>query len=265
MKISLIQSDIHWADKQKNFLETEQKLMALRGTTDLAVLPEMFSTAFCVERTELAETMNGETVLLLKKWANNFGLALTGSFFAKENNKCCNRAFFVTPDGDVQIADKRHTFSLAGENNFIQQGNKKLIVNYLGINICVLVCYDIRFPVWARNVANEYDLLIYVANFPDRRMNVWDTLLPARAIENQALVCGVNRIGADINGYTHSGHSALYDCNGKKIAVCPDNEAAIITVDLQLADLQKFREKFAFWKDADKFELHALSPFTKGA
>jgi predicted amidohydrolase len=255
MKISLIQSNLHWGDRQKNLCDFEQKLAVLTGTTDLAVLPEMFSTAFIVDKPELAETMNGETVFFIKKWAKNFGFAIAGSFFAKENDKYYNRAFFATPDGAISFADKRHTFSLGGENNFIQKGNKKLIVNYSGINICVLVCYDIRFPVWARNVNNEYDLLIFTANFPDKRINVWDTLLPARAIENQAFVCGVNRIGTDANGYTHTGHSAIFDFTGKPFAACADNAETTITAEINIKDLQQFRTKFAFWQDADKFEI----------
>lgn len=255
MKISLIQSDLYWADKRRNFYEFEQKLTSLKGATDLVVLPEMFSTAFCYQLTDLAEDIDGETVCLLKKWAMNFGFAITGSFFAKENNKFYNRAFFVTPDNIISFADKRHTFSLSGENNYITKGDKKLIVNYFGINICVLICYDIRFPVWARNTENMYDLLVFTANFPDRRINVWDALLPARAIENQAFVCGVNRIGTDANGYTHQGHSVLFDFAGKLIARSDDNTENIITAEINIEDLKQFRTKFTFWQDADKFEI----------
>ncbi|MDR1652597.1 MAG: nitrilase family protein [Prevotellaceae bacterium] len=255
MKLSLCQNNIQWANKLENLQATQKKLELLAGTTDLVILPEMFSTGFCIEHTELAETTDGETVRLLKKWAKDFNFAITGSFFATENDKFYNRAFFVTPNGDLLCADKRHTFSLAGEDKIIKRGDKKLIINYLGINICILVCYDIRFPVWARNVGKQYDLLIFAANFPDLRINVWDILLPARAIENQAFVCGVNRVGTDGNGFAHSGHSAIFNCNGTKIAACPDSEDCCITFDLKTADLLKFRQKFAFWKDADRFEI----------
>lgn len=255
MKISLMQSDLHWADKQKNFYSFEHKLAALSGATDLVILPEMFSTGFIVDKPELAETMDGETVFYIKKWAKIFGFAIAGSFFAKENEKYYNRVFFATPDNAIFFADKRHTFSLGGENRFIQKGDKKLIVNYLGINICVLVCYDIRFPVWARNVNNQYDLLIFAANFPDKRIDVWDALLPARAIENQAFVCGVNRVGTDGNGYTHAGHSVFFDFTGKRLAACADNTETVINAEVNLEDLQQFRTKFAFWQDADKFDI----------
>jgi len=255
MKISLIQSNLHWADKQKNLDNFEKKLAALKGKTDLAVLPEMFSTGFIVDRPELADTMDSQTVFTIKKWAKDFGFALVGSFFAKENGNFYNRAFFATPQGDFLFADKRHTFSLGGENNFITKGNKKLIVNYLGINIFVLVCYDIRFPVWARNVNNEYDLLIFTANFPDKRIDVWDTLLPARAIENQAFVCGVNRTGKDGNGFTHSGHSTLFDFTGKPIVRCLSKSEMIITADINIENLRKFRTNFPIWQDADKFVI----------
>ena len=256
MKISLIQSNLHWADRQQNFADFEQKLSTLKGTTDLAILPEMFSTACCYTRTDLAENIDSETVFLLKKWSKKFGFAITGSFFAKENDRFYNRAFFIMPNGRISFADKRHTFSLAGENIYITQGNNKLIVNYLGINICIMVCYDIRFPVWVRNVENQYDLLVFVANFPDSRIAAWDILLPARAIENQAFVCGVNRVGIDGDGIFYSGHSALFDFAGKEIAHCPNNAESTLTAEINLCELQKFRTKFAFYKDADRFEIH---------
>lgn len=255
MRISLIQSNLHWANKHQNFAEFENKLAALKGTCDLAILPEMFSTACCYQRTDLAENIDGETVFLLKKWAHNFGFAIVGSFFATENDNFFNRAFFVSSNGHATFADKRHTFSLAGENKYITKGNKKLIVNYLGMNICVMVCYDIRFPVWMRNVDNQYDLLIFTANFPDSRIAAWDALLPARAIENQAFVCGVNCVGTDEDGTFYSGHSALINFKGNIIARCTDNTETMLTAEIELSDLQKFRTKFPFYADADKFEM----------
>ncbi|MCL2597777.1 MAG: nitrilase family protein [Paludibacter sp.] len=257
MKISLVQSNLHWADKQRNFSDFETRLAALKDSTNLAILPEMFSTGCCYKRTDLAENNEGETIFLLKKWAKNFNFAIAGSFFAQENDKkSYNRAFLVMPDGKISFADKRHTFSLAGESTYITKGNKKLIVNYLGVNICIMVCYDIRFPVWVRNVENQYDLLVFVANFPDSRIAAWDALLPARAIENQTFVCGVNCVGTDGEGIFYSGHSALFDYAGKIITRCPDNTEKTLTAEINLLGLQKFRTKFPFYKDADKFIIH---------
>jgi predicted amidohydrolase len=240
-----------WAERAKNLQTMQEKLAPLAEKTDLVLLPEMFSTGFCVEKIDLAEPMNGETVQQLKLWAKQFNFAVAGSFFATEGGKYYNRAFFVQPTGEIYTADKRHTFSLAKENEIITAGDKRLIVNYKGVNICVLVCYDIRFPVWARNVQNEYDLLLYVANFPDKRIGVWDCLLPARAIENQAFVCGVNRVGTDGNGFAHAGHSAVFDYQGEKILAFSENEESTKTIEINPENLKKFREKYPFWKDAD--------------
>ena len=217
MKITLIQDTIHWANKTANLQKTEKQLAELAGKTNLVVLPEMFTTGFCTDQLELAETMEGETVLTLQKWAQTYNLAITGSFIANENDKVFNRGFFVFPDGKIETADKRHLFSIGGEDLHFSAGSKKLIINYCGFNIRLLVCYDVRFPVWSRNRNNEYDLLIYTASFPHARMDAWDALLPARAIENQAFVCGVNRVGVDGENIRYSGHSVLLDYKGKTL------------------------------------------------
>jgi len=255
MRITLIQDIIHWAAKAENLQKTEIQLASLSGKTDLVVLPEMFTTGFCIDKLDLAEEMNQETVTKLKYWAQKFNLAITGSFIAKEDSKIYNRGFFVFPNGEIKIADKRHLFSMGGEDNYFSAGNKKLIVNYCGFNICLLICYDLRFPVWARNVQNEYDLLIYVANFPEKRISNWDILLKARAVENQAYICGLNRIGIDGLGINYNGHSVLLDYNASHLLDFPENEFSIQTYDLQLDNLNKFRKKFAFWKDADIFGI----------
>ena len=255
MKITLIQDTIHWADKTANLQRTEKQLAELAGKTDLVVLPEMFTTGFCTDQLELAETMEGETVHTLQKWAQTYNLAITGSFIANENDKIFNRGFFVFPDGKIETADKRHLFSIGGEDLHFSTGAKKLIINYCGFNIRLLVCYDVRFPVWARNVNNEYDLLIYVANFPKSRINNWDILLQARAVENQAYVCGVNCVGTDGLGIDYNGHSTLLDFKATPLLSFPENETSIQTYELNREPLLKFREKSAFWKDADKFEI----------
>ena len=199
--------------------------------------------------------MEGETVLTLQKWAQTYNLAITGSFIANENDKVFNRGFFVFPDGKIETADKRHLFSIGGEDLHFSAGSKKLIINYCGFNIRLLVCYDVRFPVWARNVNNEYDLLIYVANFPKSRIYNWDILLQARAVENQAYVCGVNCVGTDGLGIDYNGHSTLLDFKATPLLSFPENETSIQTYELNREPLLKFREKSAFWKDADKFEI----------
>lgn len=255
MKLTIIQDIIHWADKQSNLDKTQEQLETLAGKTDLVILPEMFSTGFCTNHPELAEDMEENTVKTLKKWALNYGLAIAGSFIATENGKLYNRGFFVFPNGEIATADKRHLFSMGGEDRFFSAGNDKLTVSYQGFNIRLLICYDVRFPVWSRNANNEYDLLIYVANFPQSRISSWDILTPARAVENQAYVCGVNCIGTDGNGIEYNGHSALYDFKGNKTAVAPDNETSIITTEISKESLVKFREKAAFWKDADNFTI----------
>lgn len=246
---------IFWADKKANLKMTEKKLSMLSGTTDLVVLPEMFTTGFCTDQLNLAESNDSETIESLKNWATKYQLAITGSFIATENGKVFNRAFFVLPTGEVKTADKRHLFSMGGEHHHFTTGDKKMIIDYCGFNICILVCYDIRFPVWARNRNNEYDLLIYVANFPERRISDWDILLKARAVENQSYVCGVNRIGVDGLGIAYNGHSALLDFKATPLLDFPENEKSIQTVEIFKEPLQKYREKFAVWKDADSFEI----------
>jgi len=256
MRITLIQDKIFWADKAANLQKTGEQLTALAGQTELVVLPEMFTTGFCTDELHLAETMDGETVQTLRNWAVKYQLAITGSFIATENENVYNRAFFVFPSGEIRTADKRHLFSMGGEHNHFSAGNKRMMVNYCGLNICVLVCYDVRFPVWSRNVNNEYDLLIYAANFPQPRIADWDILLQARAIENQCYVCGVNRVGVDGLGIDYNGHSALLDFKTAPLLTFPENESSIQTAELRLELLQCYREKFTVWRDADRFEIN---------
>ena len=255
MRISLLQTDIVWADKAANLQNLEKTSASLKGKTDLLVLPEMFSTGFCTDRPDLAETMEGKTIAFLKECTQKNNLAITGSVMITENGKNYNRAFFVFPDGRMEFADKRHLFSMGKEEDFFTAGKSRLIVNYKDFNICVLVCYDIRFPVWSRNVSNEYDLLLYVANFPDSRMYAWDSLLIGRALENQSYVGGVNRIGKDGMKLNYVGHSVMIDAKGKKILEFEEGEQNIKTIELSKTDLDKFREKFPAWKDADNFQI----------
>ena len=256
MKISLMQYPLAWADIKENLAVWEQRLAPLAGKTDVVVLPEMFTTGFCTDDMYLAEDMQGTTVQKLKEWSCNYGFALVGSFMAKEDARIYNRAFFVEPDGTFSYADKRHLFSMGGEHQYLSAGNKRLIVNYKGVKFCVLVCYDLRFPVWARNVDNAYDVLVYVANWPEARRSAWKTLLPARAVENLVFVCGVNRVGIDGKGIAYGGDSAIYSPKGEKLADAGKRDGAVRTCTLAYSELDRLRTKFPAWKDADCFSLH---------
>lgn len=255
LKISIVQTDIAWENKQENLRMLREKLHALRGTTEIVVLPEMFSTGFTMKSRELAEPVSGITVRILKELAADFQLALCGSFICSERSNYYNRAFFITPEGEEFYYDKRHLFRMGNEAEYFSAGNNKLIISYRGWNICLLVCYDLRFPVWSRNVNNEYDLLIYVASWPQARRLAWDTLLCARALENMCYVCGVNRIGVDGNKLIYNGGSVVFSAKGEVLASVPDGEEGIETVSLSLISLQQLRDKFPVWKDADAFRL----------
>ena len=255
LKISIVQTDIAWENKQENLRMLREKLHALRGTTEIVVLPEMFSTGFTMKSRELAEPVSGITVRILKELAADFQLALCGSFICSERSNYYNRAFFITPKGEEFYYDKRHPFRMGNEAEHFSAGNNKLIISYRGWNICLLVCYDLRFPVWSRNVNNEYDLLIYMASWPQARRLAWDTLLCARALENMCYVCGVNRIGVDGNKLIYNGGSVVFSAKGEVLASVPDGEEGIETVSLSLISLQQLRDKFPVWKDADAFRL----------
>ena len=256
IRVSIIQTDIVWENKQENLRLLHEKLQSLRGTTEIVVLPEMFSTGFSMQSQTLAEPNSGKTISTLKQWASLFQLAICGSYIATDNGQFYNRAFFLTPEGEYYFYDKRHLFRMGREAEHFSAGNKRIIIPYHGWNICLLVCYDLRFPVWSRNVKNEYDLLIYVASWPTPRIQAWNTLLCARAIENQCYVCGVNRIGQDGNGLCYPGYSALYGPKGENLAGTPDSEEKIQTIELSLEALTTFRHKFPCWKDADPFLLY---------
>lgn len=256
MKITIVQTDIVWENKQENLRLLRKKLEAICGTTEIVVLPEMFSTGFSMNSKTLAEPLSGETITTLKQWAKEFGFAIAGSYIAAANGQYYNRAFFLTPEGEAHYYDKRHLFRMGQEPEHFAAGNERLIVHYHGCNLCLLVCYDLRFPVWSRNVNNEYDLLIYVANWPTPRRDAWDTLLKARAIENMCYVCGVNRIGTDGHHLSYNGGSILYSPKGETLVSIPDHQEDVATATLDLSTLRSFRDKFPVWKDADAFTLH---------
>lgn len=257
MRITLLQTDIVWEDKEANLSKLHTFLQQLSGSTDLVVVPEMFSTGFSMNSNTLAESEEGNTVNLLKTWSSSYKLALTGSFIALgEDGKKYNRGFFITPDEKAVFYDKRHLFRMGKEPEFFAAGNNHLLIDYKGFHISLLICYDLRFPVWSRNVGNSYDLLIYVANWPASRRKVWDALLKARALENMSYVCGVNRIGTDGNHLPHNGGSQLISAKGDIITTVADNEEGYSTATIDIDSLQHFREKFPVWKDADEFGIN---------
>lgn len=258
LKLSLFQTDIIWEDIAENLSRVYNKLQTLKEETDIVVLPEMFSTGFSMQSEAMAETIDEKTIGTLKEWASQFEVAITGSFIAKENGKYYNRGFFILPNQEVWYYDKRHLFRMGDETKHFSGGNKKLIVNYKGWNICLLICYDLRFPVWSRNTGNEYDLLLYVANWPASRRHVWDALLPARTLENMSYVCGVNRVGVDGNNLSYNGGSIVYSPKGETLAKAPDDMESVITVEINLESLRNLREKFPVWKDADEFSFVSL-------
>lgn len=254
LRLTLVQYDIAWEDKQKNLNRIESIAADLVNKTDVIVLPEMFSTGFSMNSRQLAETNQGETMTQIRGWARSTGIAFCGSFIAEEDGQYFNRGFFVTPDKEY-FYDKRHLFRMGREAENFSAGDKRLIFEYKGFNIRLIVCYDLRFPVWARNVNNEYDLLVCIANWPESRVAVWSTLLAARAIENMSYVCGVNRIGTDGNGLAHSGCSKLLNARGEEMSKIGLDQEQAETVTISKAELEHFRAKFPVWKDADDFKL----------
>jgi omega-amidase len=253
MKIALIQSQLFWENPEKNRKKFEEKIHTIPESVDLIVLPEMFTTGFTMKPNDVAESMQGDTVTWLKSLAKAKKAAITGSLIIAENGNFYNRLLFVFPTGEIQFYDKKHLFTLAGENKVYTGGSQKIIIDYLGWKICPLVCYDLRFPVFSRNTEN-YDLLIYVASWPKTRINAWDALLKARAIENMSFVVGVNRIGEDYNGYQYNGHSQVVDFSGN-YKLEPIETKGVFIVELNKVDLLATRKQLNFLSDQDAFEL----------
>lgn len=252
MKISLIQTALAWEDAAANRAAFSAKINAL-PQTDLVVLPEMFATGFTMNPAAVAETMDGETVAWMQQAARAKSCAITGSLVIEEGGRYYNRLLFVFPDGSLQTYNKRHLFSFAEEDKHYTAGTAKLIVEYKGWKICPLVCYDLRFPVFSRNVEG-YDLLLYVANWPQIRTHAWDSLLKARAIENLAYTIGVNRVGHDANGHAYSGHSQVLDVLGNYLLE-PGETDGVFTVELDRQQLIETRSRFAFLNDRDSFAI----------
>jgi predicted amidohydrolase len=274
LSFTLIQTNLFWEDKEANLQLLEDKINSIKENTQVVILPEMFSTGFSMKPEELAENMDGKTLHWLKKIAIDKKIIITGSLMIEEKGGYYNRLIWMLPNGQFGQYDKHHLFAYAHEDKHYTAGNQRLIASVNGWKVNLMVCYDLRFPVWSRQQyllqeskqpvsasggeverEPEYDVLIYVANWPERRSIAWKTLLVARAIENQCYVIGVNRVGKDGHDIYHSGDSMVVDPLGEILYHKADDED-IFTISLEKAHLEKIREKLPFWRDADKFFIN---------
>ena len=254
MNVSIIQTALFWESPSKNREMFDEKISTLENDIDLIVLPEMFSTGFSMSPEGLAEKWPGPTVKWMQRVATSKKVALAGSLIVEDSGKYYNRLVFVYPDGKMEHYDKRHLFRMSGEHNYYDVGQNRVVITYKDFRILLLVCYDIRFPVWSRN-RNDYDMILVVANFPEPRRYAWNTLLPARAIENQCFVVACNRVGKDGNGVNYTGDSQMIDPQGKVLKIGNQNENQIISSNLTLSDITAIRKSFPVNLDADEFTI----------
>jgi omega-amidase len=254
LSITLLQTSLHWQSREANLAMLSEKLGTVSPGTDLIVLPEMFSTGFSMAPAGLAEHMDGPSVAWMREKARLYQVVVTGSLIIEEEGRFYNRLLWVRPDGSFEKYDKRHLFRMAGEDQVYTAGREKLVVELKGWRICPLICYDLRFPVWSRNVGNEYDLLLYVANWPAARAQAWKALLPARAVENLAYCVGLNRIGQDGKGIAYAGDSMVVDPKGQALLSAAQVEC-MPTLTLSKEELTAYRDKFPAHLDADGFEI----------
>ena len=254
LKITLVQPDILWQRASENMAKYSEMFSGLSNTTDIVVLPEMFSTGFCTDPETIAETMDGDTVRWMKRTAESMKCAVAGSLIIREDRHFFNRLIFIDQYENLTWYDKRHLFRMAGEESKFTAGINRLIVPLKGWHVCFQICYDLRFPVWSRN-QDDYDVLVTVANWPAARNDVWNTLLKARAIENQSYAIGVNRVGTDGNGVYYTGDSMVINPKGVVIGEFPASKEEIQTITLSRDELNDFREKFPVWKDRDDFKV----------
>ncbi|MCK0147462.1 amidohydrolase [Arenibacter sp. F26102] len=252
LKVAIIQSSLVWENPERNREIFSNKLDSITSDVDLIVLPEMFTTAFTMDPQNIAKEEGDKTVKWMQKEAEKKNVALTGSIVFFADGHYYNRLWFVEPNGKLSHYDKRHTFTLAGEDKIYNRGEERIIIDYKGFRICPLICYDLRFPVWARNTEN-YDVLIYVANWPTPRINAWDALLKARAIENMAYVIGVNRTGVDNTGHNYPGHSTVIDVLGDLVVF--SEEETVLYATINKKHISEAREKLKFLEDRDHFSL----------
>ena len=273
MRVALLQYPIAWADKPTNLRLVEQRIAALAGKADVAVLPEMFATGFCTDHPELAETMDGQIMQTMQCLSDQYDIAIVGSFICLPQSpleqrplsnsaasiisqKLVNRGFMVTPHAEVQIQDKRHLYAHGGEDKFFERATNRTVFEYKGVKMQLLVCYDLRFPAWARNHSGyDYDILLVVANWPDIRIQYWDALVAARATENQCYIAAVNCVGDDGMGLHYNGHSVAYDTRLQPIVSFADDEEGTRIAHFDIQKLHHFREVLPLWKDVDNFLL----------
>jgi omega-amidase len=266
LTVTLIQSNLQWEDRSANLQLLEEKIRSVKERTELVILPEMFNTGFSMNPEELAENMDGITLQWMKRISKEKNIILTGSLIIREDGNYYNRLVWMLPNGACGLYDKRHRFAYAGEDQQFAAGNKRLIASAKGWKINLLVCYDLRFPVWARQQGNlgadasgdqdafEYDLLIYVANWPEKRINAWNTLLQARAIENQCYTIGLNRVGTDGNNIYYNGNSMIVGPLGEILYQKAEMED-VFTYTLEKKNLEEVRNRLPFWRDADAFQI----------
>lgn len=252
--VTLVQSDLAWEDPGKNVTSFSKKLDGIKEQTDLIILPEMFTTGFTLNAEQLAEPVPGPTLKWMIKMAREKNANIVGSIIVSEHNRYYNRLYWVYKNGEYVSYDKRHLFRMADEHKVFTAGDKRLIVNLKGWNILPLVCYDLRFPVWARGAKKDFDLIIYIANWPESRSSSWRILLPARAVENQAYGIGVNRVGKDGTGKAYRGDSVIFDPLGNIIRLETYNEI-IFSEKLSYDKLERYRNKFPVWMDSDSYKI----------
>ncbi|MGI9542848.1 MAG: amidohydrolase [Cyclobacteriaceae bacterium] len=257
LNISLIQSELHWHSIEANLAMFEEKIWQLEGKSDVILLPEMFNTGFTME-VSLAEPMNSKTFRWMHQMASQTGALVLGSYIVKEQGQTFNRLLWMEPNGDFAYYDKRHLFRMAEEHQSFAEGTELLIKSWKGWNICPLICYDLRFPVWSRNRTDgdhpSYDLLIYVANWPQARVQAWDALLKARAIENACYTIGLNRVGTDGNNISYNGHSATYNFKGENVFDAGEQQG-LHSFSIEYQSLMAYRKAFPVHLDADDFEI----------
>ena len=254
LKITILQSAIIWQDNNQNLHQFSEKIKKIESETDIIILPEMFTTGFSMEPQKNAEKMNGKTIQWMQNISKQKNCAIAGSVIIQEEDKYYNRFLFVHPSGKINQYNKRHLFTLAGEDKIYTSGSEKVIIDFKGWKICPLICYDLRFPVWARNIEN-YDILLYVANWPKPRISAWDALLKARSIENMCYTIGVNRVGEDANKLEYNGHSAIYNCLGEQIGMTEENKEITLSVTLDKDHISETRNRLPFLNDKDSFKI----------
>ena len=253
LNITLVQSQLFWEDVEKNISHFDALISEI-SETDIILLPEMFNTSFCPKSNHLAESMGGKTINWMKEISKTQDCAIAGTLMIKEGENIFNRLVWISKNGAIHTYDKHHLFSLIKEERYISKGEGRLIVEIEGWKICPLICYDLRFPVFSRNDV-EYDMLIYLANWPVKRIDAWDTLLKARSIENQCYTIGVNRVGEDGNGIPFNGHSKVFDAFGKELFSATENKAEVLQFEISLDDLKLKRRQMNFLQDRDNFSL----------